>query len=294
MLISFFLIGGLKMDIENMKAFVTVEELKSISAAATKLNHLQSNMTSKIKKIESHYNTELFIRNSRGVQLTKDGEKLYGQYKRILFLWEETENKMKKYEQKLRIGTSSSVGGMQFASSLKKLYMAYPDLSVTFKTGGNGFVENEILLGNLDLGYTLGLQENKQLYYKKMGFEEVVIIGNGIDKNTKLEEYLIGKNILVLSQNCWYTTILSNIYHQLNIEKGEHIEVGELETLVQFAMMGMGISLVAKRSIKRYKIDNYLEVPSVYRFMNYYLITRLNHEFTPIEKQFIELNESIS
>ena len=33
-----------------MRAFVSVAELKSISAAATKLNHLQSNMTAKIKK----------------------------------------------------------------------------------------------------------------------------------------------------------------------------------------------------------------------------------------------------
>lgn len=38
------------MDIDNMKAFVSVAELKSLSAAAVKLNHLQSNMTAKIKK----------------------------------------------------------------------------------------------------------------------------------------------------------------------------------------------------------------------------------------------------
>lgn len=73
----------MEMDIENMKAFVSVAELKSISAAASKLNHLQSNMTAKIKKIENHYNQELFIRNSKGVTLTKDGEKLYHQFKKI-------------------------------------------------------------------------------------------------------------------------------------------------------------------------------------------------------------------
>ncbi|EAZ86981.1 hypothetical protein BB14905_18385 [Bacillus sp. B14905] len=32
------------MDIENMKAFVTVAELRSISGAAIELNHLQSNV----------------------------------------------------------------------------------------------------------------------------------------------------------------------------------------------------------------------------------------------------------
>ncbi|MEH7531675.1 LysR family transcriptional regulator, partial [Priestia megaterium] len=96
------------MDIENMKAFVSVAELRSISAAAMKLNHLQSNMTAKIKKIEMYYNQELFIRNSKGVKLTKQGEKLYHQFKKILHLWEETENKMKKQDEKLRIGTMIS------------------------------------------------------------------------------------------------------------------------------------------------------------------------------------------
>lgn len=57
------------LDIENMLAFVTVAELKSISAAASSMNHLQSNMTAKIKKIESHYQKQLFIRSSRGMEL---------------------------------------------------------------------------------------------------------------------------------------------------------------------------------------------------------------------------------
>lgn len=58
--------------------------------------------------------------------------------------------------------------------------------------------------------------------------------------------------------------------------------------------MDMGISLVAKRIANRYNINNDLEVPSPYRYTDFYLISRLHYEFTPIEKQFIELNNSLS
>lgn len=294
MFISLFLMGeGNKVDIENMKAFVTVAELKSISAAAIELNHLQSNMTAKIKKIESHYNQELFIRTSKGVKLTRYGEKLYHQFKKILFLWEETENKMKKHEEKLRIGTMISVGGMQFSSALNKLFETYPDLSVTLKTGSTEYIEEQVLLGNIDIAYTIGSLNNKQINYKKAGLEEMVIIGNAIDPNTKFDEYLSGKNMLVLSDKCLYLSILNNIFTGLDIKHGEIIEVSELETLVQFSMMGMGISLVSKRIANRYKINNYLKVPSFYRYIDFYLITRLSHELTPLEKQFIELNNSL-
>jgi DNA-binding transcriptional LysR family regulator len=294
MFISLFLMGeGHKVDIENMKAFVTVAELKSISGAAIELNHLQSNMTAKIKKIESHYNQELFIRNSKGVKLTRYGEKLYHQYKKILFLWEETENKMKKNEEKLRIGTMITVGGMHLSNVLHKLLETYPDLSITLKTGSTDYIEEQVLLGNIDIAYTIGSLNNKQINYNKAGLEEMVIIGNAIEANTKFDAYISEKNMLVLSDKCLYLSILNNIFTGLDIKYGEIIEVGELETLVQFALMGMGISLVPKRIANRYKINNYLEVPSLYRYIDFYLITRLNHKLTPLEKQFIELNNTL-
>ncbi|MEH7568976.1 LysR family transcriptional regulator [Priestia megaterium] len=282
------------MDIENMKAFVSVAELRSISAAAMKLNHLQSNMTAKLKKIEMYYNQELFIRNSKGVKLTKQGEKLYHQFKKILHLWEETENKMKKQDEKLRIGTMISVGGTEFSSALNKLYNTYPDLAVTLKTGSTEYIENQVLLGQIDVAYTIGSLNNKKIRYKEVGVEEMVVIGRGIDQHTTFDDYVRQKNILVLSDKCLYMTILHNIYVSLNIEQGDIIEVGDPETLVQFALMGMGISLVSKRIANRYNINNYLEVPSPYRYTDFYLISRLNYEFTPIEKQFIELNNSLS
>lgn len=277
-----------------MKAFVSVAELRSISAAAMKLNHLQSNMTAKIKKIEMYYNQELFIRNSKGVKLTKQGEKLYHQFKKILHLWEETENKMKKQDEKLRIGTMISVGGTEFSSALNKLYNTYPDLAVTLKTGSTEYIENQVLLGQIDVAYTIGSLNNKKIMYKEVGVEEMVVIGRGIDQHTTFDDYVRQKNILVLSDKCLYMTILHNIYVSLNIEQGDIIEVGDPETLVQFALMGMGISLVSKRIANRYNINNYLEVPSPYRYTDFYLISRLNYEFTPIEKQFIELNNSLS
>lgn len=283
----------MEMDIENMKAFVSVAELKSISAAASKLNHLQSNMTAKIKKIENHYNQELFIRNSKGVTLTKNGETLYHQFKKILFVWEETESVMKKHDDTLRVGTMISMGGAQISPALKKLYQTYPNLSVTLKTGSTEYIENKILLGNIDLAYTIGSLKNNNIKYKKVAIEEMIVVGQGINRSTIFEDYISEKNLLVLSDNCLYLSILQNMYSGLNIAQGEITEVGDPESLLQFAMMGMGISLVSKRIARKYNIEQYLDVPSPFRFVDVYLITRLNHEFTPIERQFIELTNTI-
>ena len=47
--------------------------------------------------------------------------------------WEETENMMKKHEERLRVGTMISMGGTQISQALNKLYQTYPNLSVTLK-----------------------------------------------------------------------------------------------------------------------------------------------------------------
>ncbi|WP_307893320.1 LysR family transcriptional regulator [Bacillus swezeyi] len=281
------------MDIENMKAFVAAAELQSISAAAAKLNHLQSNMTAKIKKMEAHYEQELFIRSSKGVQLTKEGKVLYDQFKKMLLIWEETENKMKKYDEKLRIGAMMSVGGAQLAGSLSRLYQMYPDLSVTLKTGSTEYIEEQLLLGHIDLAFTIGSLDNKNIHYEKSGIEEMVIIGGGIEENTGLEAYLEGKNLLMLSDKCLYLSILQDLFAEKKINQGEIIEVGDMQTLVQLASIGMGISLVSKRIAKRFNINQFLEVPPSYRYVNMYMITRVHHQLTPIEKQFAELSHTL-
>ena len=136
----------MNIDMGDIKSFVTVAELKSITAAANKLNYLQSNMTAKIKKIENHYKRQLFIRKPKGVELTESGMNLYQQYKKMIFTWEETENKIYQQEKYLRFGTNTSLGGMRFYPSFQQLYATYPDLSISMKTGETSFIENEILL----------------------------------------------------------------------------------------------------------------------------------------------------
>ncbi|MFE7083658.1 hypothetical protein [Priestia megaterium] len=60
-----------------------------------------------------------------------------------------------------------SVGRTQFSSSLNKLYNTYPDLSVMLKTGSTEYIENHVLLGQIDVAYTIGSLNNKKIRYKK-------------------------------------------------------------------------------------------------------------------------------
>ncbi|MCH7309675.1 LysR family transcriptional regulator [Acinetobacter sp. NIPH 1852] len=283
----------MNIDINDIRSFVTVAELKSITAAANKLNYLQSNMTAKIKKIENHYKRQLFIRKPKGVELTESGMNLYTQYKKMIFTWEETENKLYQQENYLRFGTNTSLGGMRFYPSFSQLYSAYPDLSITMKTGATGFIEDEILQGNLDIAYVLGHPTQKNLQYIQKANDQLVIIGKNVINHDNLEDCLNHQNILLASEECCYATTLNNIYADYQLSKGELTHIYDHEALVHFSQLGMGVSMIAKSLIKKFNIQYYMETPEPYRDIGLYLIARHDHVFTPIEKQLIGLNDSL-
>ena len=283
----------MNIDISDIRSFVTVAELKSITAAAHKLNYLQSNMTAKIKKIENHYKRQLFIRKPKGVELTESGLHLYSQYKKMLFTWEETEHKIDQQDNNLRFGTNTSLGGMRFYPSFSQLYQAYPELSITMKTGATGFIEDEILAGNLDIAYVLGHPKQKNLQYIQKDEDQLVIIGKNVINHERLEDCLNQQNILLASEECCYATTLDQIYADYGLTKGEFTHIYDHEALIHFTQLGMGISMLAKSLIEKYKIQYYREIPEQYRNIGLYLIARSDHVFTPIEKQFIGLNDTL-
>lgn len=276
-----------------MLAFVAVAELKSVSAAAASLNHLQSNMTAKIKKIESHYQRQLFLRSARGMELTPEGEKLYKQFKRIILLWEETEQEMQQRELKLRIGTMQSAVGTNIAEAFANLYRKYPALSVALKTGTTETMENELLQGHIDLAYTISKSDRAQLTYKPIGTEEMVLAGKNIWSSANLTQALQGKTQLILSKDCLYASIMERICVANGIKQGPKTEVGVFETLLQLSSSGMGVTLISKTIARQFGVTDYFELPPGDRYIEKYLVTRQNYELSPLERQFVEISHFI-
>ncbi|HKH00400.1 MAG TPA: LysR family transcriptional regulator, partial [Bradyrhizobium sp.] len=64
------------MDARDLKVFEAVARAKAMNSAAAELNTVQSNVTARIRALELDLGVTLFERSSRGVVLTKSGERL--------------------------------------------------------------------------------------------------------------------------------------------------------------------------------------------------------------------------
>lgn len=64
------------LDIGALRAFKAVAETGSVTAAARKLAYVQSNVTTRVRRLEEIFGAPLFHRRRRGMVLTPAGERL--------------------------------------------------------------------------------------------------------------------------------------------------------------------------------------------------------------------------
>ncbi|WP_417666612.1 LysR family transcriptional regulator [Pseudidiomarina sp.] len=72
------------MDLRQLNYFVAVYENGSISAAARACHVAQPSLSTALQQLEDELGATLFVRQSRGVTPTEDGERLYGHAGRLL------------------------------------------------------------------------------------------------------------------------------------------------------------------------------------------------------------------
>lgn len=78
------------MDFDQLNTFVHVSKLKSFSRAGHKVFRSQSAVSAQIRQLEQAYNTKLFDRTAKSVELTPAGEMLFEHAARMLELRDES------------------------------------------------------------------------------------------------------------------------------------------------------------------------------------------------------------
>lgn len=74
------------MNLKQLEAFVCVAETGSFSKAGKKLYLTQPTVSAHIQSLETELGSRLFIRTTKDVVLSEDGERLYGYAKQMLGL----------------------------------------------------------------------------------------------------------------------------------------------------------------------------------------------------------------
>lgn len=141
------------LDIDALRAFVTVAESGGFTAAADRLGRTQSAISVKIKKLEDRLGRRVFDRTSRSLAITRDGELLLGYARRLLDLNDETVRRFAEpaAEGDLRLGVAEYFLSDHLPRVLTQFARIYPRLHIDVRVGLCADLVAGLESGDLDL-----------------------------------------------------------------------------------------------------------------------------------------------
>lgn len=145
------------MDLYQLRTLVAVARERSITRAAELLHLSQPAVSAHIKAIEDTLGLTLFDRTSRGMILTRDGERLLPRAEQTLAahraLMDEAARTRGRLAGQLRLGAGSNSNNEAVGRLLTVLSERCPDVEVALKHGTSLEVLQGLRNGTLDAGF---------------------------------------------------------------------------------------------------------------------------------------------
>lgn len=250
------------MDInyELYKVFYFVGKTLSFSEASKELFISQSAVSQSIKVLEKRLNQTLFIRSTKKVKLTKEGEMLFKHIEPAINLINRGESQIMEAGTldggQLRIGASDTICRYYLVPFLKDFHQKYPKVHIKV-TNGTSLQCVELLESN-QVDLIIVNSPNSKLnsinnILEVATFTDVFIANKKYFKDidqmmtlTDLRTY----PILMLNKQSTTSEFLHSLFLQQSIELAPAIELNSNDLLIDMARIGLGIAFVPDYLVK--------------------------------------------
>ncbi len=151
------------MELQTLRTFQTVVEEGGIVSAARKLNTVQSNVTTRIKRLEEEVGTSLFYRKGRKLELAPSGEVLLDYARRMLRLESQAGLAVRQTGEQtglLRIGAMETFTALRLPRVLKRLRQRHQGLQLQIQTATSAALVEKVLDYQLDCAFVGGPVEH--------------------------------------------------------------------------------------------------------------------------------------
>jgi DNA-binding transcriptional LysR family regulator len=243
------------MESSDLRVFEAVARLGSITAASDELHTVQSNVTARIRALEDQLGTALFRRHSRGVFLTRAGERLLPYAVQIAQLLKDAVNVVGEIgvpHGNLQIGSLESTAGVRLPPILSAYRRKYPDVNLMLTIGTTGHLIEEVLACRLEGAFVAGPVKRDEIIETQVFTEEMVLVTAA--KFRSFYEALRSQqrvNILVLRAGCSYRSRLERLLNEAGVNSFGQLEFGTIDGIFGCAREGLGITMMPRSVSER-------------------------------------------
>lgn len=168
------------MNIQQMVYFSEVCRCGSFSSAAKNLFISQQGLSTSISRLESEFSCKFFVREAKGVKLTKEGRFLWDQAKKMLASYDECVKYFAQRQpaQKLRI--ASTFGALpEFAGGpVSRFTRNYPNIEIEITEYPDKVCDYAVETGSADIGFSAGPIDLAKFNVAKLFSSRMCLIAN--------------------------------------------------------------------------------------------------------------------
>ncbi|MDW7683814.1 MAG: LysR family transcriptional regulator [Bacillota bacterium] len=246
------------MNLSLLQVFFEVSRCGSLTTAAEKLHISQPALSRQISSLEKEVGLDLFIRHSRGLQLTEAGRRLYEYTQKILNHAEEAQrvlDEIKNIETgTLKVGVSKTIGSYVLPPVLAKFIQQHPRIDLLIDMEKRDVLIKQAANFAYDVVLLTGSLNEPGYYVEKLFTDEIIAITSPKHKAQKVDcgdIHLLAEEVFILREPGSSTRDISElIMSGQGLKARKIIELPSIEAIKKTVMFGTGIAFLSKFTVK--------------------------------------------
>lgn len=248
----------MSIKLEQYKIFNEAASTLSFSIASRNLFISQSAVSQAISQLEKQLHTKLFIRQSKGVILTKEGELIHEYIKGALDLITTGEHRLSAMREltdgRLIIASGDTICSYYLATYLEKFHTLYPKVKLEIINRTTLETIDLLKSGQIDLGFiNLPVNDDSLKIQECLTIHDIFVGSSKYNRNKKYSYKDISALPLILfDENSNSRKNIEKTFLNHGVPLQPAIEVGAHDLLLQFAKINLGVSCVVKEFSPQY------------------------------------------
>jgi LysR family transcriptional regulator, cell division regulator len=245
------------MELSDLLTFAAVARCGGITRAAGELNTVQSNVTNRIRTLETEIGVSLFERHARGMRLTEAGRRLLPYTDRLNALSREAIAAARDdgvAKGSLDIGSMETTAAVRLPLLLTRFHQRFPEIQLSLRTGPTAMLAEAVIDCTLDGAFVAGPIDHPDLVSTVAFKEELVLLTARRWKNLAALRTGIpssGPTILVFRTGCSYRQRLEQVMTQFGWPSAARLEFGTLDGMIGCVAADMGVTLLPRAVAER-------------------------------------------
>ncbi|SIS54187.1 LysR family transcriptional regulator [Neptunomonas antarctica] len=233
------------MELLGLATFRAVVDEGGVLAASKILHTVQSNVTTRIKRLEEEVGADLFVRSGRSLSLTPAGRVLLKYARQMLQLERQARLAVKQVMDQggeVRIGTMESFAAIRLPYMLLRLHQACPSIEVKVQTDTSHALIQAVLKHELDCAFIGGPFDHPDLVTQAVAYEELVAVKSKVIQRSD--------TLIVFREGCTYRERALQWQRQ-HVSQFDVMEMGTLEGILGCVAFGLGVTLMPRSVIEQ-------------------------------------------